>query len=92
MYKSGFDKILTRDIWEQYSGRSCSVGFSFEDCVLPCIMDYGQQFSLKRMFAGSQDSYRKFSTLIYQFLKFYNDERSETFLEAKQYTEDEKKV
>jgi hypothetical protein len=44
------------------------------------------------MFAGSQDSYRKFSHLFYQYLKFYNDERSEPFLNAKQFTEDEKKL
>lgn len=79
MYKSGFDKILTRDIWDRYHGQTCSAGFSFEDCVLPCIMDYGLPVSLKRMFAGSQDSYRLFSHLFYLYLKFYKDERSEAF-------------
>lgn len=92
MYKNDFHKIMTREIWDKYKGQSCATGFSFEDCILPCIIDYGQPSSLKRMFAGSQDSYRKFKDLNYYFLKYYSDERAEEFYQGKQLTEDQKKL
>ena len=66
---SGFEKILTRDIYDLYEGQTCDEGFSFNDSVLPCIMDYGKRFSIRDMVAGSQSSYRKFFKLYLKYLE-----------------------
>jgi hypothetical protein len=60
--KSEFHQMLTDDIWDEYEGKKCDSGHSFEKSILPC-MKYNTDDSHVYLCAGSLSSYKIFNKL-----------------------------
>ena len=54
-------------------------GISFNDCVLPCIKLYDDNFGHRFLCAGSHSAYRKFYSLYLAYLEHFKDERALNF-------------
>jgi len=67
--KSECKKCLTKEIWEEYKDQSCAEGVPFKMCVFSGIAN---QDSGIGVYAGSHDSYTKFSKLFDAVVENYH--------------------
>lgn len=58
---------MTKQIWDEYKGQKCDMGFTFENSIFP---DFTRDNS-RGLFAGSSSAYQKFSKLFYKYIEEY---------------------
>jgi hypothetical protein len=64
------EKLLTKEIWDEYSGKKCDQGVSFENCVFPCLsIPNDSQVNDCGLLAGSPDSFKSFPRVFEKYLK-----------------------